>query len=345
MSNIHALFRGKNITVMGLGLLGRGLGDTLFFVRCGARVTVTDLKTADQLASSVDRLKGLPVQLRLGRHDPEDFRHADMILRNADVPGSSPYLAIAREHGVPVEMDESLFCTHFKGHVIGITGTRGKTTTSTLIHHILRMHRQKVFLAGNIVGTATLPLLEKASVDDTVVLELSSWQLQGFHDAGISPHTSVFTNIYPDHLNRYRDMDEYIYDKKAIFLYQHDSDMCIFNGDQAKTRQLAEEAPAGVGFFRMHDVPEEWEIPLPGNHNRENISAAIRICRRMGGTRRNHPSRDRKLHRSSTQASVAWGEKGSRVRQRLHQHDPGGRLRCPIHFPRQTHSSDCRRIR
>lgn len=282
MSEIHSIFRGKNITVMGLGLLGRGLGDTLFFIRCGANVTVTDLKTADQLASSVEKLKGLPVRLRLGRHDPEDFSGADMILRNADVPQSSPYLAIAREHGVPVEMDESLFCKHFKGDVIGITGTRGKTTTSTLIHHVLGLHRHGVFLAGNIMGKATLPLLEEASSEDTVVLELSSWQLQGFHDARMSPHASVFTNVYPDHLNRYEGMTDYIYDKKAIYLYQNDSDFCIFNGDQAETVELSREAPAGAGFFKVTDVPDDWVIPLPGAHNRENVAAAIQVCRRLG---------------------------------------------------------------
>ena len=106
---------------MGLGLLGRGLGDTLFLVRSGARVTVTDLKNEDELAPSLEKLQGLPVKLKLGGHDEEDFSSADMILKNADVPHSSRFLKIARENGVPVEMDESLFCRHFHGEVVGIT--------------------------------------------------------------------------------------------------------------------------------------------------------------------------------------------------------------------------------
>src|SRR5512139_969323 len=117
MPDPKSLFEGKRITVIGLGLLGRGLGDTLFLVRCGAEVTVTDLKDADQLAPSLKALEGLPVTLKLGGHDPEDFVNSDMIIRNADVPKSSPFIKLALEHNIPVEMDESLFCKNFQGQV------------------------------------------------------------------------------------------------------------------------------------------------------------------------------------------------------------------------------------
>lgn len=267
---------------MGLGLLGRGLGDTLFLIRSGARVTVTDLKNEHELAPSVEKLRGLPVKLKLGGHDEEDFSSADMILRNADVPRSSRFLAIAREHGVPVEMDESLFCKHFQGEVVGITGTRGKTTTSMLVHRILSSYRSGVFLGGNIMGHATLPLLETVGPDATVVLELSSWQLQGFHDSRISPTASIFTNIYPDHLNRYAGMEDYIQDKKAIYLYQEDGDFCVFNGEQEETLGLAHEAPAGRDFFTIDDVPRHWRIRLPGRHNVQNVAAAARLASVMG---------------------------------------------------------------
>lgn len=282
MTPIASILRGKRITVMGLGLLGRGLRDTLFFVQCGARVTVTDLKSEEELSPSVERLRGLPVTYRLGEHREEDFVNADMILRNADVPRSSRFLKIAEENGVPVEMDESLFCKHFRGSVVGITGTRGKTTTSTLIFRILSRCRARVFLAGNIMGEATLPLLERATDGDTVVLELSSWQLQGFHDAGLSPHIAAFTNIYPDHLNRYNGMSDYVEDKKAIFQYQKAGDFCVFNADQPESARLAAEAPAGHYFFSKGDVPQDWTVKLPGIHNRENVAAALCLCRRMG---------------------------------------------------------------
>jgi UDP-N-acetylmuramoylalanine--D-glutamate ligase len=278
----HQLFEGKKVTVMGLGLLGRGLLDTVFLAQSGALVTVTDLKNEEQLAPSLKQLEGLPIKLKLGRHDPEDFTNADMILRNADVPRSSSFLKLAADHGVAIEMDESLFCKHFEGTVVGITGTRGKTTTTVLIHNILSAAWSGVFLSGNVMGRATLPLLGKAGKDDTVVLELSSWQLQGFHDASLSPDASVFTNIYPDHLNRYSGMEEYIEDKKAIYLYQKNSDFCIFNGDQPETARLALEAPARKDFFKIGDAPSDWDIKLPGAHNRENIAAAVKLTRMLG---------------------------------------------------------------
>lgn len=282
MTDGRSLFFGKKITVMGLGLLGRGLNDTLFLVRAGAEVTVTDLKGPEALAASVEKLEGLPVRLRLGGHDPGDFNSADMILRNADVPRSSPFLRLATDRGIPVEMDESLFCKHFRGRVVGVTGTRGKTTTTVLIHRILSAGWSRVFLSGNIMGCATLPLLDEAGPDDTVVLELSSWQLQGFHDARISPSASVFTNVYPDHLNRYSGMDEYIADKKAIFLYQSARDFCVFNAEQSQGARLADEAPAGKRFFRAGDVPEDWRLRLRGRHNRENVAAALCLARSLG---------------------------------------------------------------
>jgi UDP-N-acetylmuramoylalanine--D-glutamate ligase len=282
MVDPQKIFEGKKVIVMGLGLLGRGLGDTLFLLRQGAIVTVTDLKTENQLQESVKHLHGQNLTLKLGSHDEVDFTNADFILRNADVPLSSKYLEIARKSGVPVEMDESLFCKNFKGTVVGITGTRGKTTTTTLIHRILADDGRNVHIAGNIKGRATLPLLEKVADNDTVVLELSSWQLQGFHDAQLSPNASVFTNVYPDHLNRYKNMDEYIQDKKAIYCYQRGQDFCLFNQDQPEGLDLFQEAPARKMFFSESDVPINWHIQVPGRHNRSNIAAAATLCRNLG---------------------------------------------------------------
>ena len=282
MQNFVDSVKGKRITVMGLGLLGRGLGDTLFLIECGARVTVTDLKTSEQLAPSLAKLEGLPVTIKVGGHDEQDFISADMILRNADVPQHSPFLKLAEEHGVPIEMDESLFCKFFSGLVVGITGTRGKTTTTSLVYNILKSAGRRVHLAGNIMGMATLPLLKVVGPQDVVTLELSSWQLQGFHRAGISPQASVFTNIYPDHLNRYSGMDEYIEDKTAIYKYQKASDFCVFNKDNPVTSRLAGDARSKVSFFSMNDAPKNWDIKLPGDHNLENVAAAVITARLMG---------------------------------------------------------------
>jgi UDP-N-acetylmuramoylalanine--D-glutamate ligase len=132
------------------------------------------------------------------------------------------------------------------------------------------------------MGCATLPLLGRVQDRDVVVLELSSWQLQGFHDAQISPHASVFTNIYPDHLNRYNGMDDYIADKKAIFLYQKAGSFCAFNGLQPESLAIAEEAVAEKIFFRPEQIPAEWQVRVPGEHNRENIAAAVCVTRELG---------------------------------------------------------------
>ncbi len=282
LKDYKSIFAGKRITVMGLGLLGRGLNDTLFLIECGAEVTVTDLKSQQQLASSLKKLGELPLRIKVGGHDPVDFVETDMVLRNADVPLSSPFLKLARDHRVPIEMDESLFCKYFKGTVIGITGTRGKTTTTEMAFRVLQRLKQGVFLAGNIMGVATLPLLKKVNDRDTVVMELSSWQLQGFHEAQISPNASVFTNIYPDHLNRYQGMEEYICDKKAIYMYQKGADFCLFNGDQAATKRLYEEAPAGRDFFTRADAPVDLNLKIPGDHNVSNVASVWRLSTKLG---------------------------------------------------------------
>lgn len=264
---------------MGLGLLGRGLLDTKFFIDHGADVTVTDLKTKKELTVSLDQLKNYKITYTLGKHDPKDFKNADLILRNADVPKDSEFLKIAKDAGVEIEMDESLFAKYCPCPIIGITGTRGKTTTTTLIAEILKLTGKKVYLAGNIQGSATLPLIDKITKDDLVVLELSSWQLQGFGADKISPHIAVVTNIYPDHLNRYKDMEEYIADKKNIYEFQKKSDHLILNGKNAETKKMGQEARSSVYWFEADDIPADWDLKLLGEHNKENVAAALKVAK------------------------------------------------------------------
>ena len=222
-------FAGKHVTVMGLGLLGRGVNDVRFLAEHGARLTVTDLKTADDLAPSLERLADLDgIRYVLGEHRLEDFRSADFVLKAAGVPRDSPYVAEARAHGIPVEMDEALFAKHADVRLAGVTGTRGKTTTTLLLHRILEQAGLRPHLGGNIRDVATLPLLDVVAPGDVVVLEVSSWQLQGFGDAGFSPHVAVFTNFLPDHLNYYGgDMDAYFADKANVFRFQRPGDVLV----------------------------------------------------------------------------------------------------------------------
>ena len=238
----------KRITLMGLGLLGRGVGDAAFLAQCGAKVLVTDKKSAKELASSVAKLKRFRnIRFRLGGHDLRDFsarggHGADMILKAAGVPLDSPYIAEARKNKVPVYMSTALFVKLLPEGttVIGVTGTRGKTTTAFLLFEILKKQFQisnfkfqnekekrtpKVFLGGNVQGISTLALLPKIKSGDFVVLELDSWQLQGFGDLRISPQVAVFTTFLPDHMNYYNgSMRRYFEDKARIFKYQRSNE-------------------------------------------------------------------------------------------------------------------------
>lgn len=273
-------FKNKKVLILGLGLLGRGLKDAIFFAKEGAKVIVTDLKTAIQLKPSVDKLKKFKnVKFVLGKHRYKDIDWADLIIRNADVPIYSDYLRYAFKKHKNVDMDESLFAKYCPCPIIGITGTRGKTTTTTLIYELLKKTGRKVYLGGNIKDTATLPLIKKIKKNDLVVLELSSWQLQGFGWAKISPQIAVFTNIYPDHLNRYANMQEYINDKKNIYLFQNKNNYLIVNAKNPETKKAGREAISKVIYYKDTEVPKNWKLKIPGKHNLENISAAIKVAK------------------------------------------------------------------
>ncbi len=281
--SIAANFKGKKITLMGLGLLGRGVGDAEFLAACGAELIVTDLKTEAELAPSIARLKGFPnITYHLGGHRLEDFEGRDMILRAPNTPLDSPFIAHAREHGVPVEMDASLFAKLSPATIVGITGTRGKSTVTHLIYEMAKSAGKHPVLGGNERGIATLPLLQTTNKDSLVLLELDSWQLQGFEDAGISPHISVWTNFMPDHMNYYKgDMDRYFQDKAAIARFQKSGDYFV------TTTDIKEKIAAQFGALQSTvttdpTLPEDWQIALPGEHNRRNAAFACAVAHALG---------------------------------------------------------------
>ena len=258
-------FKGKKITLMGLGLLGRGINDAKFLAEMGAELIVTDLKTAEQLETSLKQLKKYSqIKFVLGEHRLEDFKDRDFILRAANVPLDSIHLAEARKNGIPIKMDASWFAELAPAGVtlIGITGTRGKSTTTQMIYEILTQgHR--VFLGGNVKGVATLPLLKKVKTGDILVLELDSWQLQGFGEEQISPQIAVFTNFFPDHLNYYKgDMKQYLADKENIFKYQKAGDTLI-RGES------------------VEKLPKSWKLKVLGEHNRVNAACAVAVARAL----------------------------------------------------------------
>lgn len=293
-----SFFKGKRVTQLGLGLLGRGVQDAQFLLRHGAQLTVTDTKTNEQLSESVATLMSSDgssaLTLVLGEHRLSDFEGVDFVLKGAGVPLASPYIAHARARNVPIYMDEALFdVLKPEGvNLIGITGTRGKTTTTLLLHHILTLYEQlqgmhhAVHLGGNVRGVATLPLLEQVARGDTVVAELSSWQLQGFGDVERSPNFSIFTNFYNDHLNYYNDsMEAYFKDKAQIFAY-HTADDVLIMSPQARAAmdEYWKEPYKGLRIVVDENAFSDIvaALRIPGDHNVQNAALAIAAARELG---------------------------------------------------------------
>jgi UDP-N-acetylmuramoylalanine--D-glutamate ligase len=284
-------FKGKKITVMGLGLLGRGLGDVRYMASCGAELIVTDLKPVEALVISLEALKDYPsITYVLGEHRLEDFRGRDLILKAAGVPLDSPYIEEARAAGIPIKMSASLFAELAGIPVIGITGTRGKSTTTYMLHSILEEAGKNVLLGGNIRGVSTLELLPRVQSDSIALFELDSWQLQGFAEAGISPNISIFTTFFPDHLNYYHnDLDVYLHDKAAIFVNQKPDDILVLGSQCAGIIQEKYQPFIRSKFFIVGEsaLPSEVKLKIPGAHNRYDAALAFYAAKTLGITQQN----------------------------------------------------------
>lgn len=298
--------KNKRVLVMGLGLHGGGLGVTRWLLKQGAHVTVTDLKKPNDLQPTLDALGNVPVEFVLGEHRDSDFENADLIVRNPGVPRESRYLQMARERGIPIRMELGLFFEQLPrgaAQVIGITGTKGKTTTTLMTGAILKRANPKTVVAGNLRVSA-LELLDQIDADTPVVLEMSSFQLEEFQELKTSPHIAALTNVYPDHLNRYRDMDEYAWAKAQIFLHQQPRDYLILNFDNPICTRLRPKAIGQVIWFsRTRPIKDGalyerdwlvWNVQgnkakvlpitdlIAGQHNVENALAAMAITHAWG---------------------------------------------------------------
>lgn len=276
--------KNKKVTVMGLGLLGRGVGDTLFLAKSSADIIVTDKKTEEQLSSSLLTLKDFKnIRYTLGEHTLEDFEDRDFILKAAGVPLDSEYIRHAEKSDIPIYMSAAFVCDIVMRHlphvvIIGVTGTRGKTTTTELIAHILRASGARVHLGGNIRGVANLPLLDEIVDGDFLVLELDSWQLQGFASFRISPHIAVFTSFMDDHMNYYKDDKEaYFNDKANIYRFQKDYDACIVSEqaeEEIRKRDLKKDLIVATG--------SRIETSLIGEHNQTAVKLAYEVGSQCG---------------------------------------------------------------
>lgn len=290
---------GTRYTVMGLGVLGGGVGVAQYLARHGGRVTVTDMRDAESLADSIEQLSGLPVTFHLGGHEDADFtpENADVVVRNPGVRRTNPYLSLARGSGVRIEMEMSLFFRSCRAPVLGVTGTKGKTSVSTLCATILRAWKSSAILAGN-MGISALNLVDDIVVDQPVVIELSSWQLEALDEHRLGPRVGVITNISPDHLDSYDSFDHYAATKRTIAHHGGSDAIIVYNADDVECVKVAGEAhgrllpfglndPGGEGAWlsgdglvlrwngEEHRFARPSQLQLRGDHGLRNALAAI----------------------------------------------------------------------
>ena len=295
MSKASAFFEriaGKKVIICGIGR--NNVPVIRQFLKAGAVVTACDKRTEEELGEVANELRAEGAVLQLG-DGYLDRLDGDLILRT---PGMKPYLPAleeARQRGVTVTSEMELFFDLCEAPIYAVTGSDGKTTTTTIVAGLLDSAGIKTFVGGNI-GRALLPYVEEISPADAAVVELSSFQLTGMTQ---SPHVAVVTNVAPNHLDWHRDMQEYIDAKKNLVAHQHGGDIAVLNADNAVTASFAADCPGEVWHFsRRHAVERGcWldgerrihitdagtdtvvlsaaDIRIPGEHNVENYMAAI----------------------------------------------------------------------
>ncbi|GMO26681.1 MAG: UDP-N-acetylmuramoyl-L-alanine--D-glutamate ligase [Termitinemataceae bacterium] len=255
-NNFTGSYSGVKVTLAGLGLHGGGLEAAKFLARYGAELTVTDLRGEDVLKPSIENLddyvknldsQAKPVRYVLGKHETEDFKNADLVIKNPGMPPSSPYLQVAKK----IETDISLFLRYNPARLFAVTGSKGKSFTSSALHYGLAAFHKKqlcgsAYLGGNIT-VSPLTFLEKLNNCDDVVLELSSWQLGDIKTGLLKPKAAVLTPIMKDHQDRYGSMDSYVADKRRIYAAQDKDCATIALNDSWGKSFLAESK--GRSYF------------------------------------------------------------------------------------------------
>lgn len=280
---------------MGLGVHGGGLGVVNWLAKHNLTVKVTDLKTRSALRQSLTPLAKYPqIKYRLGSHAAADFAWADVVIASPDVRSDNQYLQIARQAGAEIYNDVSFFMKLCPARVIGVTGTKGKSTTASLLYAFLRAGKRKVYLGGNI-RISPFTFLDKLKVNDWVVLEASSWQCEGLAAIKRSPQISLLTNLDRDHLNTYKTYADYVRAKSLLFKYQTKADWAIFNNDDVPSRRLAKKMPAAKKYFSLRSRSGNYvqagrlyyrgkfllkveDLPLIGQHNLSNILGALAVA-------------------------------------------------------------------
>jgi UDP-N-acetylmuramoylalanine--D-glutamate ligase len=294
--------RGKKILVVGLGK--SGLAAALFLRRRGAQVTVSDVRSAEALAKEIPALLEEGIAVEAGGHGLLTFRRQDLIVVSPGVPLNTPEIVKVKSFGLPVIGEVELAAQYLKGKVLAITGSNGKTTTTSLCGEILAAGGLPVAVGGNI-GLPVIALVEDSRDDGWSVLEVSSFQLETTEK--FRPEIAVILNVTPDHLDRHITFENYVAAKERIFAKQTADDALVLNWDDPVTRASAERAPSLVFWFSRKEQVERGtclidgevvfrpsrdavverivaveKIPLKGEHNVENVLAAVCASRLAG---------------------------------------------------------------
>jgi len=291
---------GKRALVVGLGK--SGVASALFMKAHGARVTVSDTKSGDELRNEIPVLLDHGITVETGGHGDRTFRGQDLIVVSPGVPVDAPPLAQARSLGETVIGEIELAAQFLPGPVMAITGSNGKTTTTTLAGEIMAAAGFPVLVGGNI-GTPAISLAERAKPDTVIVLEISSFQLETIQT--FRPKVAVVLNVTPDHLDRHRTFEIYVDAKARIFENQRRSDFAVLNADDPTCVAMAKRTQAQVFWFSrqkevdrgtwvrdgdilfrdeagQREIVQVSEIPLKGAHNLENVLAAVCAGALMG---------------------------------------------------------------
>jgi len=244
--------KGKKVLVVGLGK--SGLAAALFLRRRGAYVTVSDVRSAETLANDIPALLDEGIMVETGGHGLLTFRRQDLIVVSPGVPLDTPELAQVRSFGLPVIGELELAARFLKGRTVAITGSNGKTTTTTLLGEILKKAGFPTLVGGNI-GVPVVGLIDQSTDETWSVLEVSSFQLESteqFH-----PNIAVILNITPDHLDRHGSFENYALAKERIFAAQNARDFAVLNADNARAADAATRSAAKVYWFSVeHPVKQ-----------------------------------------------------------------------------------------
>ena len=285
--------RNKRVLVVGLGK--SGVASALFLAERGAKVAVSDAKSEEQLRDEIPLLLDHGISVETGQHGERTFRDQELIVVSPGVPFDVPQLVHARERGIPVIGEVELAACFLRGHIVAITGSNGKTTTTALAGAIIAAGGGKTFVGGNI-GTPAITLVQRAKDNAWIVLEISSFQLETIET--FHPHIAVVLNITPDHLDRHHSFENYAAAKARIFENQTSSDFAVLNADNQPCVDIGPAVKAEVRWFtRLKEVETGafvrgdrivWrdtagereimpvsEIGLKGSHNVENVLAGV----------------------------------------------------------------------